>query len=145
MTASRTCELRIGRAPSSGRSIAFIVALFAITLNAVLPLAHAVSMRAAWDGGSASDGASARGLWPVLCQAMDQADDGTGMPAPSAGKAHECCLGLPNAWALVAPAGIVTRIEGVLAERDRSVVPPSFLPSGIRGDPLQPRAPPSFV
>jgi hypothetical protein len=122
-----------------------VIALFAITLNAFLPLAHAVSMRAAWSGESASDGAAARGLWPVLCQAMDQTDDGTGMPAPSAGKAHECCLGLPNAWALVDPAGIAKRIEEVLAERGGPVGRPSFLPSGIRGDPLQPRAPPSFV
>ena len=145
MTASRTCEARTGRVPSSGRSIAFVVALFAITLNAFLPLAHAVSMRAAWSGESVTNGAAARGLWPVLCQTMDQTDDGTGIPAPSDGKAHECCLGLPNAWAMVDPAGIATRIEEVLAERDGPVSPPSFLPSGIRGDPLQPRAPPSFV
>jgi hypothetical protein len=143
MTASRTCEATTGRVPSSGRSIAFVVALFALTLNAFLPLAHAVSMRAAWSGESASDGAAARSLWPVLCQAMEGTDDG--MPAPPAGKAHECCLGLPNGGALVEPAGIATRIEEVPSERSRPVAPPSFLSSGIRGDPRQSRAPPSFA
>ncbi len=145
MTASRTCEARPDHTSSNGRSIAFVVALFAITLNALLPLAHAISMRAAWSGESASDGSAARALWPVLCQAIDRADDGTENPAPSTGKTHKCSLGLANAWVQVDPAGIAMRTEEVLAEPRGRVSTRSSPPPGIRGDPLQPRAPPSSV
>jgi hypothetical protein len=145
MTALSTCKAVPNRAPSIGRTIVFFAALFAVTLNAFLPLAHAVSMRVAWSGEITADGLAARALWPVLCQAMGEADADTGMPPPSAGKAHECCLGFPNTWMLVDDGGIGPRIDRLLAEPSKPVGPRYFSSSGIRGDPLQPRAPPFLV
>lgn len=130
---------------SIGRTTVFFAALFAITLNAFLPLAHAVSMRVSWSGEIAADGLAARALWPVLCQAMGEADADTGMPTPSAGKAHECCLGFPNTWMLVDDGGSGPRVDRLLAEPSKPVEPRCFSSSGIRGDPLQPRAPPFLV
>jgi len=127
---------------SIGRATVVFAALFAITLNAFLPLAHAVSMRIAWNGELAADGEAPRALWPVLCHAMDKTDADSGMPAPSTGKAHECCLGFPNTWMLVDDGGLGPRIDRLLAEASMPVVPRYFSSSGIRGDPLQPRAPP---
>jgi|GEM_PF-296540 len=128
--------------PSIGRATVLFAALFAITLNAFLPLAHAVSMRIAWSGEIAADGLAPRALWPVLCHAMDKTDADSGIPAPSAGKGHECCLGFPNTWMLVDDGGLGPRIDRLLAEAGVPVVSRYFSSSGIRGDPLQPRAPP---
>lgn len=131
-------------APSTsiGRAAVLFAALFAITLNAFLPLAHAVSMRIAWNGEFAADGQAWRALWPVLCHAMGKADADSGIPAPSAGKAHECCLGFPNTWMVADDGGVGPRIDRLLAEASMPVVSRYFSSSGIRGDPLQPRAPP---
>lgn len=127
---------------SIGRTTVLFSALFAITLNAFLPLAHAVSMRIAWNSEIAADGPAPRALWPVLCHAMGKTDADSGMPAPSAGKAHECCLGFPNTWMLVDAGGLGPRIDRLVAEASIQVVSRYFSSSGIRGDPLQPRAPP---
>lgn len=145
MTALSTCKAVPNRIPSTGRPIALFAALFAITLNALLPLAHAVSMRVAWSGEIAADGLAAQALWPVLCQAMGKTDADTGMPAPSAGKAHECCLGIPNTWMLVDHGGVGPRVDRFLARSSKPVAPHSVASSGIRGDPRQPRAPPFLV
>mgnify|MGYP006166879815 CR=1 FL=1 len=39
--------------------------------------------------------------------------EGKPLPAPSAGKAHECCLGFPNTWMLVDDGEIVTTTRDV--------------------------------
>jgi hypothetical protein len=127
---------------SIGRATVLFAALFAITLNAFQPLAHAVAMRVAWNGEIGADGSAARTLWPVLCQVVDETDADTGMPAPSAGRAHECCLGFPNIWTLVDDGRLGARIDRILSEARIPVVPHYHSSSGIRGDPLQPRAPP---
>lgn len=110
---------------------AFAVALLAITLNALQPLTHAAAM---W-----ADPAT-RSTWSVLC--LVDVDESQERPTGTAGKNHQCCLGLPHVWAMVEPGVAFTRLPHVvvtdrLAGRQRQ---PSA--AGIRDGPLQPRAPP---
>lgn len=120
------------------RAAAFAVALFAITLNFLQPLSHAVLMR---DGGPE---AAAR-TWGVFCLAgIDE--DGSQAPGQQADKVHECCLGLAHAPVLAAPLDIgfllVTPADAtiVFAANDEALAP-----VGIRDGPYRPRGPPSHV
>lgn len=121
------------RHPASGwRAAAFAVALLAITLNFLQPLAHAALMR---DGGPAT--------WAALClpgAAAGGERDGT---APVAGTQHECCLGLAHASVMSVPptAFAVVGLPTPSIERPTLAVevPASV---GIRDGPSQPRAPP---
>ncbi|MBS0522420.1 MAG: hypothetical protein JSS04_02200 [Proteobacteria bacterium] len=113
------------------RATAFAVALFAITLNFLQPLAHAALMR---------DGAPAT-LWSVFCNAAPD----TRQEFPLAPDKHECCLGLAHAVGFTAPAMVVIAVE-----RPASPVRPlasfdQLTPVGIRDGPHRPRGPPSFV
>jgi hypothetical protein len=120
---------------SQWRAMALAVALFAVTLNFLQPLAHAALMR---------DGAPSA-LWSVFCKsAPDERGNGAGsMPASTAD--HECCLGLAHAPALLAPPSVF-----VLLPASTPALPPS-LPvdqtgaDGIRDGPQQPRGPPSLL
>jgi len=122
--------------PDQGwRAMAMAVALFAITLNFLQPLAHAALLR---------DGAP-EALWSVFCNATAADPDGKSGSVPMAVQQHECCLGLahaatvapaPTAFVLVAPAAAVTA-PALPAEQPT--------PVGIRDGPSQPRGPPTLV
>lgn len=124
----------IGRRPASGRkAFAFAAALFAITLNFLQPLAHAVLMR---DGGMGS------ALWASLCLPNAGSHD-----EPSSGQAvatpHQCCLGLAHATAIAVPPTIFTTLAPISAGIDRPLPAAEVATSvGIRDGPSQPRAPP---
>jgi hypothetical protein len=129
----------VRKRPDQGwRAAAFAVALFAITLNFLQPLAHAVLMR---DGGPE---AAAR-TWGVFCLPAADAD-GTEAPGQQAGKVHECCLGLAHAPVLAEPLAtafllVETAAEAVVfAANDEALAP-----VGIRDGPHRPRGPPSPV
>jgi hypothetical protein len=124
--------------PATGwRAASFAAALFAITLNFLQPLVHAALMR---DGGP-----TAGSLWMSMCL-PDAGQDGQQSSLPSAGKLHECCLGLAHAPALAAPSTAFVVVELPVSAVDRPLLAVDALaPVGIRDGPNQPRAPPSFV
>lgn len=120
------------------RAAAFAAALFAITLNFLQPLSHAVLMR---DGGPE---AAAR-TWGVFCLARTD-EDGSQAPGQQADKVHECCLGLAHAPILAEPSDaaflLVEPVDEtiVFAANDEALAP-----VGIRDGPHRPRGPPSHV
>lgn len=124
----------IRRRPDSGwRAASFAVALFAITLNFLQPLAHAAVMR---------DGGPANAMWGVFCLAAVGQDDSQA-PAPTGDKPHECCLGLVHAPVLAAPSAGFTVVGLASATIERLPATADVLaPVGIRDGPSQPRAPP---
>ncbi|CAN5905931.1 hypothetical protein BH11PSE3_BH11PSE3_40670 [soil metagenome] len=120
--------------PAQGwRASAFAVALFAITLNFLQPLAHAALMR---DGGMGS------ALWTSMCLPRAGTDEsqGTGQAVATP---HQCCLGLAHATALAAPPTIFATLAplsaGIASPLPATEVATSV---GIRDGPSQPRAPP---
>ncbi len=122
--------------PTSGwRATALAVALLAITLNFLQPLAHAALMR---DGAPSS-------LWSVFCKSAPEERNGQTGSAPVAAVDHDCCLGLAHAPALMAPSS-----SFLLLPRSTPALAPS-LPveqtgsAGIRDGPHQPRGPPSLL
>jgi len=118
--------------PSGWRATAFAVALLAITLNFLQPLAHAASMR----------GAAPSTLWSVFCNGSPQDPQGNSVPA--AAEKHECCLGLVHAAAVAAPSAVFAAL-GPVGTAVRPLQPAEHLISGgIRDGPHRPRGPPSF-
>jgi len=109
------------------------VALFAITLNFLQPLAHAALMR---DGGPTD--------WVSMCLPGAGQDDQQGS-TPADGKQHECCLALPRAGAGHAIGGLRRRRATLFRRRPSSDGRDALAIVGIRDGPSQPRAPPSFV
>ena len=110
------------------RAAALAVALFAITLNFLQPLAHAALMR----GGAPAN-------WAAMCLPSKQQND---QHPASAGTLHECCLGLAHAPSLTEPSTAFVAID-----RPATTVRPleteqSLTPVGIRDGPSQPRATP---
>jgi hypothetical protein len=107
------------------------LALFAITLNFLQPLAHAALMR---------DGAPST-LWSVFCDAS-----GAGAAhkdsAPAKAISHECCLGLAHATAFAAPPTAFVLVERVAAVASPLLPAEQLTPVGIRDGPSQPRGPP---
>jgi hypothetical protein len=121
------------RSESGWRASAVAVALFAITLNFLQPLAHAALMR---------DGAPSV-LWGTFCSAAaaDPGADGKSTPVPV--DTHECCLGLAHAVAFTAPSGATfVPIEPVFAAVLALPALEQPSPVGIRDGPTQPRGPP---
>jgi len=125
------------RSESGWRTASLAAALFAITLNFLLPLAHAALMR---DGGPET----ASKMWGVFCLPASGQDD-TGTPLPSASKNHECCLGLAHAPTLAEFSTAFVLVEHVPATVRFRTATDTLLPVGIRDGPSQPRAPPAFV
>ena len=124
--------------PEQGwRAAAFAAALFAITLNFLQPLAHAALMR---DGGRDV----AAKMWGVFCLPAAGQDDAQGQ-APTAGKMHECCLGLAHAPALAELSTAFVLVEHIATGVRFVAATDALSPVGIRDGPSQPRAPPSFV
>jgi hypothetical protein len=130
----------VRKRPDRGwRAAAFAVALFAITLNFLQPLAHAVLMR---DGGPE---AAAR-TWGVFCLAAAADADGTDAPGQQAGKVHECCLGLAHAPVLAQPwATAFLRVEPIADTIFFATNDEALAPVGIRDGPHRPRGPPSHA
>jgi hypothetical protein len=120
------------RSLSAWRSSALAVALFAITLNFLQPLAHAALFRLG----------APETLWSVFCNSAAADPDKHGGSLPAAKHSHECCLGLAHTTPMVEPSAVF-----ILVERAPSVAVP--LPTvdqptsvGIRDGPSQPRGPP---
>jgi Protein of unknown function (DUF2946) len=117
------------------RAVGLAVALFAITLNFLQPLAHAAMMRSG----------SPETLWTSFCNSTAADPDGKSGQLPMSADAHECCLGLAHAPAIAAPPVFFVAIEPVttfIAPLD-AAEPPT--PVGIRDGPTRPRGPPSFA
>lgn len=121
---------------SNWRAMALAVALLAITVNFLQPLAHAALMRS----GMPST------LWSVFCSSAVADPDGkaaTSTPAQAPAD-HECCLGLAHAPALVAPttfALLPPVVRATTPVPDRA----SASAAGIRDGPHQPRGPPLLL
>lgn len=117
------------------RAMGLAVALFAITLNFLQPLAHAVLMR---DGGPST-------LWSVFCKSVPEDRDGATGSAPAATVDHDCCLGLAHAPALMAPSSAFTLLAPSTPALARSLPVEQTGSAGIRDGPHRPRGPPSLL
>lgn len=128
----------IRKRPDSGwRASAFAVALFAITLNFLQPLAHAAMLR---DAGPIA----AAKMWGAFCLPSAGEDDSQSS-IPAAAANHECCLGLAHAPVLAEPSTAFVRIAPVVTTVRFVAAVDAHSPVGIRDGPSQPRAPPSLV
>jgi hypothetical protein len=119
--------------PSQLRSLALMVALFALTLAILQPLAHSVMLRA---GGPEA----AAGLWGAICQSS--ADGESDRSGSSAAKIHDCCLGLAHSPVLLGPSVAALFVDPVPTS---DAVPAHHrhpTPGAMRDGPQQPRAPP---
>lgn len=121
--------------PSGWRASAFAVALFAITLNFLQPLAHAALMR---------DGAPLA-LWDMFCNASAADPDADKGSKPVKVDTHECCLGLAHAAAFNTPPVAFIAIKRVAIAALPLVAARHLTPVGIRDGPTQPRGPPSLA
>jgi Protein of unknown function (DUF2946) len=122
--------------PDQGwRALAMAVALFAITLNFLQPLAHAALLR---------DGAPSA-LWSVFCNATAADPDGKSGSLPMAAQDHECCLGLAHVTAFVPPPTAFVLVEPIAAVAVPLLPLEQPTPVGIRDGPSQPRGPPTLV
>ena len=125
--------------PDSGwRASAFAVALFAITLNFLQPLAHADMLR---DAGPLA----AAKMWGAFClpsAGQTGEEDGSSAPAPTTTQNHECCLGLAHAPVLGEPSTAFVRVDPVVTTIRFVAAVEAQSPVGIRDGPSQPRAPP---
>ena len=116
------------RSLSAARAAALAAALFAITLNFLQPLALAATTR---DGGA--------GTWTVFCKpSAEQPGDHSSPVARN----HECCLGLAQAPALIAPAALTVAIQRVATTLPSILANDMPVSLAIRDGPSQPRAPP---
>jgi hypothetical protein len=119
------------RHQSGWRAAAFAAALFAITLNFLQPLAHAVLMR---DGAPAS-------LWTMFCnETPDSRQD-----VPLTPDKHECCLGLAHAVAFTPPATVFVFVERIATPVRPLASLDQLTPVGARDGPHRPRGPPTFL
>ena len=117
------------------RAQALALALFAITLNLLQPLAHAALLR---------DGAP-KALWGAFCASAPATPDGETGNAPAAAAMHQCCLGLAHAPVLAAPCVshvAAAPVAKIAAPRDSAASCP---PIAIRDGPTRPRGPPLLV
>jgi hypothetical protein len=121
-----------GRSRDEWRAAALAVALFAVSINFLQPLAHAALVR--------HGGAVATLLWKSIC--VSEALDDKSQP-PQQQTASKCCLGLACPTALPALATAFLLVQYTFAAEHRPVVAPDALaPVGIRDGPAQPHGPP---
>ena len=123
------------RSDTGWRATVLAVALFAITLNFLQPLAHAAMMR----GGAPGT------LWTVFCNSSAADPDSQSGQAPAPAGMHDCCLGLAHAPVFAAPQMHFVAIEPVATFVLPLVAAGHVTPVGIRDGPTRPRGPPSFV
>jgi hypothetical protein len=125
-----------GRSKDEWRAAALAVALFAISVNFLQPLAHAALVR--------HGGAVATLLWKSMCVA--EAPDDRSQPQQQQQTVIKCCLGLACPAALPALATAFLLVQYTFAAERRPVVAPDALaPVGIRDGPAQPHGPPPTV
>ena len=117
------------------RALGLAVALFAITLNFLQPLAHAAMMR---------DGAPSA-LWAVFCNSTAADPDGKSGQAPMTASAHECCMGLAHVPAVAVPPAFFVVIAPITTFVAPLMAAEQPTPVGIRDGPTRPRGPPSFA
>ena len=117
------------------RAVGLAVALFAITLNFLQPLAHAAMMR---------DGAPSA-LRSVFCNSTAADPEGKAGQAPMPADAHECCLGLAHVAAIATPPSTFVALAPVSTFIAPLVAAEPPTPAGIRDGPTRPRGPPAFV
>jgi hypothetical protein len=121
------------------RAVGLAVALFAITLNFLQPLAHAAMMR----------GGSPETLWTAFCNSTAADPDGQGAGKsgrmPMAAASHECCLGLADAPALALPPATFVALAPVSIFIAPLASTEPATPVAIRDGPTRPRGPPTFV
>ena len=125
----------VGReSKSEWRAAVLAVALFAISLNFLQPLAHAALIR--------HGGPLATLLWKSMCVA--EAPDDRSLPQQH--QTTKCCLGLACPAALPAVATAFILVQYALDIDRRPVVALDALaPVGIRDGPPQPHGPPLTV
>ena len=125
----------IRKRPDTGwRALAFAVALFAITLNFLQPMAHAAMLR---DAGPLA----AAKMWGAFClPSAGQEDSQSSTPAET--QNHVCCLGLAHAPVLAEPSAAFVRVDPVVTTIRFVAAVEAQSPVGIRDGPSQPRAPP---
>jgi hypothetical protein len=111
---------------------ALVVALFAITLNFLQPLAHAAALR---DG-------DPQKLWAAFCKPSMQQEDGK---ASHVASQSECCLGLAHAASLIAPSSSFLLVESVAVALPVSSPADDRPAAAIRDGPTRPRGPPISV
>ena len=128
-------EMKGNRVDTPLRAMGLAVALFAITLNFLQPLAHAALMR---DGAPSS-------LWSVFCKSMPEGRDGATGSAPTAVIDHDCCLGLAHAPALMAPCSAFTLLAPSTPALAPSLPVEQTGSAGIRDGSHRPRGPPSLL
>ncbi|MFN4018071.1 MAG: DUF2946 family protein [Reyranella sp.] len=119
--------------PLQTRTLVLLVALFAVTLAILQPLAHAVMLRTGGPEAAAT-------LWGAICQT--RADGEAEAPGSPTAKVHDCCFGLAHSPALLGPAVAAVFIDQVPAS---DLVPSRHhhpTTGAIRDGPQQPRAPP---
>ena len=122
------------RTESVWKAISLSIALFAITLNFLQPLALAASMR---------DGAP-RSLWTAFCN-PSAAEDDERTPASDKSRSHECCLGLSHSAPLAAPPSVFVVVEPVAGRTAPSLPVEPSASAALRDGPTRTRGPPSFV
>jgi len=126
----------VRKRPDRGwRGMARAVALFAITLNFLQPLAHAALLR---DGPPST-------VWTVFCKSTAADPEGKSGSGPVPGQQHDCCLGLAHTVAFVEPPSAFVLIESIAVVSAPSLPVEQPTPVGIRDGPSQPRGPPLLV
>jgi hypothetical protein len=123
------------RTDSPMRAFGLAVALFAITLNFLQPLAHAAMMRSG----------APETLWTVFCNSTAANPDGSPGEAPMPSGEHDCCLGLAHAPVLAAPPVVFVALEPITTFVAPLVAAEQPTPVGIRDGPTRPRGPPTFA
>lgn len=124
------------RSDSGWRAMALAAALFAITLNFLQPVAHAVLLR---DGGPIAVGTAF-----CLAAAADLGNKPGSLPANDV-QHHECCLGLAHTAALVRPAANCLAVVFADSVAVPLLAAESIRFVGNRDGRHQPRGPPSLV
>jgi hypothetical protein len=114
--------------------MAVAVALLAVTINFLQPIAHAALMR---------NGAPSA-LWTVFCHASAADPEGTAGSTPVAVQDHQCCLGLAHAVAFIEPAAdyLAVAFANLVAVPLPTTTNPGSI--GNRDGPHRPRGPPSL-
>ncbi|MCW5734952.1 MAG: DUF2946 family protein [Enhydrobacter sp.] len=115
------------------RSVSLFVALVAVTLNFLQPLAHAAAMR---DG-------LASALWTAFCKSAAASDpQSDGVPVPGGASQHECCLGLAHAGTIADPPATFVSLAPLAALAHPPRPAERLASAAIRDGPAQPRGPP---
>ncbi|WP_428669065.1 DUF2946 domain-containing protein [Reyranella sp.] len=128
-------RMMYGGKDGSGKALALLAALFAVTLNFLQPVIHGALMR---------DGAPGA-LWRVLCQETTADPERKPTPAsPDTHLAHDCCLGLAHAVPLALPSLAFVVVPPVVTKFAASLPHEISSSVGIRDGPRRPRGPPSI-